>query len=196
MNWPGSLELPGFSPPRQPDLPAPILEIPKAELPSYRPVFIPPAGEAGTPPVQIQQPAESAEPVPETRQNLQRLIKEALRQGRAESLVQPAVKQVQALPEALPATEVTTVVVPGTQLKIPVPKAEILSAAATTSVISVGATLAATSMFKRLVSAMKPAIKAAVAKVQKLRGKKVETWGRRRLRERRQRRAQRKGSPL
>ena len=197
MDWPGSLELPGFSPPRQPDLPAPILEIPKAELPSYRPVVIPPAATAGdTQPLQVQTPAKRDEPERETQQNLQRLVKEALRQAQAAPLVRRVESSIQAVPETLKAAEVTEVVVPGTQLKIPVPKAEILSAAATTSVISVGATLAATSMFKRLVSAMKPAIKAAVAKVQKLRGKKLETWGRRRLRERRQRRAQRKGSPL
>ena len=95
---------------------------------------------------------------------------------------------IQAVPEPLKAAEVTEVVVPGTSVKIPVPKAEILSAAATTSVISVGATLAATSMFKRLVQIFKPTFKALAKKVQKLRGKPVQSWARQRLSERHQRR--------
>jgi L-fucose isomerase-like protein len=102
---------------------------------------------------------------------------------------QPQVVTRQEVPSSpLPSAETTTLTVPGTSIKVPVPKAEIVSAAAVTSVISVGATLAATSMFKHLVSAMKPVFKAAAKKVQKLRGKKVLTFGRQRLALRRSKR--------
>jgi hypothetical protein len=184
------IELPAFPTflaPKTPDLPAPVLELPRAVLPSYTPVVIPPAATAGTPPVPLLQTAKPAEPAPETQQNLRQLVKEALRQAQAKPSVRRVEASAQAIPEPL-AAEVTEIVVPGTSIAVPVPKAEILSAAATTSVISVGATLAATSMFKRLVQVFKPTFKALAAKVQKLRGKPVRTWARQRLSERHRRR--------
>ena len=181
------LVIPSFQAPKPPDLPAPVLEIPKAELPSYRPVFIPPAASADTLPVQVETPVKRDEPERETQQNLRQLVREALRQAQEAPSVRRVEPSIQAVPEPSVA-EVTEVVVPGTNVKIPVPKAEILSAAATTSVISVGATLAATSMFKRLVQIFKPTFKALAAKVQKLRGKPVQSWARQRLSERHQRR--------
>ena len=183
------LLIPSINVPPPPPLPAPVLELPRAEIPSYTPLVIPPAPKAaGTPPLQVEPPAKPAEPEPATQQNLRQLIREALRQSQAAPSVRRVEPSIQAIPEPL-AAEVTEIVVPGTQVKIPVPKAEILSAAATTSVISVGATLAATSMFKRLVQIFKPTFKALAAKVQKLRGKPVKTWARQRLSERHQRRA-------
>ena len=181
------LVIPSFQAPKPPDLPAPVLELPSAQIPSYTPLVIPPAASADTLPVQVETPAKRDEPERETQQNLRQLVREALRQAGAEASTRRVVKQVQAVPEPS-AAEVITVVVPGTNVKIPVPKAEILSAAATTSVISVGATLAATSMFKRLVQIFKPTFKALAKKVQKLRGKKVQTWARQRLSERHRRR--------
>lgn len=184
------IELPAFPTflaPKTPDLPAPVLELPRAVLPSYAPVVIPPAATAGTPPVPLPQPAKPAEPGPETQQNLRQLVAEALRQAQAAPSAQQVAPSIPAVPEPLPAAEVTTVVVPGTSIAVPVPKAEILSAAATTSVISVAATLAATSMFKRLVQIFKPTFKAVAARIQKLRGKPVRTWARQRLSERHQR---------
>ena len=178
---------PTFLAPKTPDLPAPVLELPRAVLPSYTPVVIPPAATAGTPPVPLPQTAKPVEPAPETQQNLRQLVKEALRQAQAGPSVRRVEASAQAIPEPL-AAEVTEIVVPGTSIAVPVPKAEILSAAATTSVISVGATLAATSMFKRLVQVFKPTFKALAAKVQKLRGKPVRTWARQRLSERHRRR--------
>ena len=180
--------IPTLSIPRPPDLPAPVLELPSAQIPSYTPLVIPPAASADTLPVQVETPARRDEPEPETQQNLRQLVREALRQAQAAPSVQRVAPSVQAVPEPLKAAEVTEVVVPGTNVKIPVPKAEILSAAATTSVISVGATLAATSMFKRLVQIFKPTFKALAVKVQKLRGKPVQSWARQRLSERHQRR--------
>jgi len=184
------LVIPSFQVPRTPLLPAPVLELPRAEIPSYVPMVIPQATETDTPPVQVEKTEERDEPEPATPPDLRQLVREALRQAQAAPSVQRVEASNQAVPEPL-AAEVTEIVVPGTSIAVPVPKAEILSAAATTSVISVGATLAATSMFKRLVSLMKPAFKAVAAKVQKLRGKKIETWGRQRLRERHQRKGRR-----
>ena len=191
------LVIPSFQAPKPPDLPAPVLELPSAQIPSYTPLVIPPAASADTLPVQVETPAKRDEPERETQQNLRQLVKEALRQAEATASVQRVESSSQVVPEPS-AAEVTTVVVPGTSVKIPVPKAEILSAAATTSVISVGATLAATSMFKRLVQVFKPTFKAVAAKIQKLRGKPVQTWARQRLSERHQRkqaqRVNRRGS--
>ena len=184
------IELPAFPTflaPKTPDLPAPVLELPRAVLPSYTPVVVPPAANADKTPVPLPQTEAPAEPAPETQQNLRQLVREALRQAEAT----PSVRRVEPSSQAIPgplAAEVTEIVVPGTSIAVPVPKAEILSAAATTSVISVGATLAATSMFKRLVQVFKPAFKALAAKVQKLRGKPVRTWARQRLSERHRRR--------
>ena len=191
------LVIPSFQAPKPPDLPAPVLELPSAQIPSYTPLVIPPAASADTLPVQVETPARRDEPERETQQNLRQLVREALRQAEATASVQRVESLGQVVPEPS-AAEVTTVVVPGTNVKIPVPKAEILSAAATTSVISVGATLAATSMFKRLVQIFKPTFKALAKKVQKLRGKPVQTWARQRLSERHQRkqaqRVNRRGS--
>ncbi len=184
------IELPAFPTflaPKTPDLPAPVLELPRAVLPSYAPLVIPPAATAGDIQPLPALPAKPAEPAPETQQNLRQLVAEALRQAQAAPSVQRVAPSVQAVPEPLPAAEVTTVVVPGTSIAVPVPKAEILSAAATTSVISVAATLAATSMFKRLVQIFKPTFKAVAARIQKLRGKPVRSWARQRLSERHQR---------
>ena len=77
--------------------------------------------------------------------------------------------------------ETTTITLPGTDIQVPMPRAEIISAAATTSAISVAATLSATAVFKRLVTVFKPIINVAVKRVQKLRGKPVVSWGRQRL---------------
>ena len=179
--------VPIFQAPRPPDLPAPVLELPSAQIPSYTPLVIPAATNADTLPMQVETPAKLSEPEPETQPNLRQLVREALRQSQAESSRRQASQPALELPEALPAAEVTEITIPNTNIKIPVPKAEILSAAATTSVISVGATLAATSMFKRLVQIFKPTFKAVAKKLQKLRGKPVKTWARQRLSERHQR---------
>ena len=159
--------------------------MPRAQLPSYPvvPLDAPPEqGSLGPVRAEVEERDESP---PISREEVLRLIRSQ----------QPQVVTRQEVPSSpLPSAETTTLTVPGTSLRVPVPKAEIVSAAAVTSVISVGATLAATSMFKRLVSAMKPVVKAAVKKVQKLRGKPVLTFGRQRLALRRSR-PRHKGSP-
>jgi hypothetical protein len=63
-------------------------------------------------------------------------------------------------------------------MEVPVPTAEILSAAATTSVVSVGAALIGTSIFKRLVSLFKPVLNQLWKQIQRKRGKSPLTWAR------------------
>ncbi|OUW91434.1 MAG: hypothetical protein CBD94_01585 [Gammaproteobacteria bacterium TMED234] len=79
---------------------------------------------------------------------------------------------------------VNTVSLPG-NLEIPIPKPEILVAAGTTATISVAATLTATAVFKKCVSALKPIVKQIFNRVQRKLGKKPPTWSRQRLAQRR-----------
>ena len=142
-----------------PEIPAPWLELPRAVVPSYTPMVYPyaPVNDVGQLP-------PAWEPSPE---------------------IEPA-RKIEAPAQPVSA-ETTTVTLPGTAIQIPVPKAEILSAAATTSVISVAATLGATALFKRLVSLFKPVISVAVKRLQKMRGKPVKSWARQRLAQRHRR---------
>lgn len=79
---------------------------------------------------------------------------------------------------------VNSVALPG-GIEIPIPKPEILVAAGTTATVSVGATLLATSVFKKCVSALKPAIKQIINRIQRKLGKKPVSWSRQRLAQRR-----------
>ena len=63
--------------------------------------------------------------------------------------------------------EVPTVRVPYTEMDVPVPDGIVLTTAATTAVVSVAATLTATSLFKWLVTVMKPVFKTAWTKITK-----------------------------
>jgi len=161
MPVPGVPPLPIFDLPKSPLLPAPVLELPKAELPSYEVMVFP-----ATPP-----PASVGKP-------------------RAKKSQETKEEPPQPKPPKIPSisNEVTKVQIPVLNIEVPVPRAEIVSTAMTTSAVSVGAALAATSIFKRLVSAFKPVIKTVVKKVQKMRGKKVLSFGRQRLEQRRHRR--------
>jgi len=183
-------ERPLLSPPYLPgplNLPAPVLELPKAEVPSYTPMVFPFAGETfsngvrvnarvGQDDEQDKKPPENAAPpivVPTPRVQVPQYQI-------------PDKKPV--LSDSPQLAEATTITVPGLDIEIPVPRAEIVSAAAITSVVSVTATLTATSLFKRLVSAFKPVIKAVTKQINKLRKKKELTFGRQRLELRRHRR--------
>ena len=117
-------------------LPRPVLEVPRADLPSYKPIVVPPSdlrpppGVAGTTPSE-QEPKKAA-PKPK--------------------------------PKPPTPPEIRYWEVPVLDKEIPVPSAEILSTAATTATVSVAATLTATAIFKQLVSVMKPVIKKILTK--------------------------------
>ena len=69
------------------------------------------------------------------------------------------------MPELPP--EVLKIEIPNTDIEVPVPQPEILVTAGTTAVVSVAATLTATSVFKYLVTLMKPIIKTTWTKLTK-----------------------------
>ena len=76
-------------------------------------------------------------------------------------------------------------------LPIPMPAPEILVAAGTTATVSVAATLATTSILKKIISIMKPLIKKIMTLVLKKFGKKPpKSWARERLEQRPNRRLQ------
>ena len=65
------------------------------------------------------------------------------------------------------AAEVQRVNVPFTDITVPLPQEEIMVTAATTAMISVAATLTATSLFKQCVKVFKPLIMQLVKRIQK-----------------------------
>lgn len=174
-----------------PEIPAPWLELPRAVMPSYTPMVYPyaPVNDVGIPPASQEQPPEKPAPTPAiTPAALPPTTIQLPPVWEPSPETEPARKiETPAQPVS---AETTTVTVPGTAIQIPVPKAEILSAAATTSVISVAATLGATAVFKRLVSLFKPIISVAVKRLQKMRGKPVQSWARQRLAQRHRRSSQ------
>ena len=178
-------------------IPDPVLELPSALIPDYEPLplYMSP-GEAQqlaapAPKVELEE-VEEEEDKPKPKE--EKKEESPPPRDYAEKPAPSPPKKVNLppipnypIPQPEEDSEVTFVQLPGTEIDIPVPKAEILSAAATTSVISVAATLTATSLFKRLVTLLKPGIQQVVQRIQKLRGKKVKSWARQRLELRRSR---------
>jgi hypothetical protein len=70
------------------------------------------------------------------------------------------------IPPQLP-KEIRYIEIPGIDQPIPIPTNEVLATAGTTATVSVVAGLVATSIFKKVVSAMKPVIKKILTKKQK-----------------------------
>ena len=111
-------------------LPRPVLEVPRADLPSYKPLVVPPSDLRAPPGVKGTTESDKPKPKP-------------------------------------PVPPVPTVRVPYTEMDVPVPDGIVLTTAATTAVVSVAATLTATSLFKWLVTVMKPVFKQAWTKITK-----------------------------
>tara|TARA_R100000742_G_C4242954_1_gene62307 strand:+ start:124 stop:621 length:498 start_codon:yes stop_codon:yes gene_type:complete len=124
-------------------LPRPIINEPKAILPSYKPLVVPPSNLS--PPVGVPTIEEE-------------LIAQA-EQEREERGEPPKPK-----PQA---AEVTRINIPFTDFEVPVPKEEILITAGTTAGVSVIATLTVTSLFKQTVKVMKPIIMQLAKRIQK-----------------------------
>ena len=141
MEWVDPPKLPSLKLPNAPNLPIPILEVPRADVPSYRPLVVPP--NTLRPPPGIE--GINSDPAP-----------------KAETKT-PTAQQITP-PEA------QIVAIPFTDIEVPMPSTTIMTTAATTAFISVGATLAATSLFKYLVMIMKPIIKQAWNKMTKKAG--------------------------
>ena len=114
--------VPSLKLPQAPDIPRVILDIPTAEIPTYKPLVVPPSDLR--PPDGVKSDTKDEAP-----------------------------------------TGIREVKIPIIDRKVPLPENEILITASTTAVVSVAATLTATSIFKWLVTALKPLIKTLVKKI-------------------------------
>jgi len=137
--WSDPPSFPSLTLPEAPVMPAPVLEVPRAKIPSYKPLVVPPSDLRPPPGVRGSNEDKSPDKTKTTA---------------------PKPKEVQMID------------VPFTDKEIPMPSTEIMTAAATTAVISVAATLTATSIFKYLVMVMKPLLKQAWSKLTKKKEKK------------------------
>ena len=134
--------LPVLQLPEAPLLPRPVLEVPRALLPSYKPLVVPPADLKPPPGVKGTTPSETKKAKPK-----------------------PPPPKPPATPP--PPAQIRYVDVPGTDYTVPLPSNEILVTAGTTATVSVAATLTATAIFKRTVSVLKPIIKKLLTKKKK-----------------------------
>ena len=130
--------LPVLRLPEPPLLPRPVLEVPRATLPTYKPLVVPP---------------NDLRPPPGVKGTTQSDKKK-------EEKPKPKPKPV----TPPPPSQVRYVDVPGTDITVPLPSNEILATATTTATVSVAATLTATAVFKRTVSVLKPIIKKLLTK--------------------------------
>ena len=124
-------------------MPPPVLEVPRAEIPSYKPLVVPP--NTLRPPPGIDGINTGDDPPKE----------------------EPKTIKPNIPPEA------QIVEIPFTDIEVPMPTTTIMTTAATTAAISVAATLTATSVFKWLVTIIKPIIKQAWSKLTKKKEQKV-----------------------
>ena len=137
--------------PDAPNLPIPVLEVPRADLPNYKPLVVPP--NTLQPPPGIKGINVGDGPPPE--------------EQKPTSTKQTAQPNIDLPPEA------QIVEIPFTDIEIPMPTTTIMTTAATTATISVAATLTATSLFKWLVTIMKPIMKQTWSKLTKKKETKV-----------------------
>ena len=141
--------LPVLRLPEPPLLPRPVLEVPRALLPSYKPLVVPPSDLRAPPGVKGTTESDKKEEKPKPKP------------------VTPPI------PKPPPPSEVRYVDIPGTDLTVPLPSNEILATATTTATVSVAATLTATAVFKRTVSVLKPIIKKMLTKKKKKNGEEI-----------------------
>lgn len=130
--------LPSLTLPAAPELPRAVLEVPRGELPSYKPLVVPP--NTLRPPPGIEGVNTEDEP--------------------------PKKEATPVATPALP-PEAQIVEIPFTDIEVPMPTTTIMTTAATTAFISVAATLTATSLFKYLVMVFKPVFKQTWSKLTK-----------------------------
>ena len=138
MSWPEPPVIPSIRLPEPVQIGPPVLDIPKADLPSYKPLYVPPSD---------LRPPPGVKPIKEKKE-------------------QTTKKQKKPQTPELP-PEAQLVQIPFTDVQLPMPTTTIMTTAATTAFISVGATLVGQSIFKYLVMIMKPIIKQAWTKCSK-----------------------------
>jgi hypothetical protein len=135
--------LPVLRLPEPPLLPRPVLEVPRATLPTYKPLVVPPSDLR--PPPGVKGTTQS----------------DKKKEEKPKPKPPPPPK-----PPPIP-SQVRYVDVPGTDFTVPLPSNEILATATTTATVSVAATLTATAVFKKTVSVLKPIIKKLLTKKKK-----------------------------
>ena len=143
--WSEPPVLPSLTLPEAPVMPDVVLEVPRAQLPSYKPLVVPP--NTLRPPPGIEGINTEDEPPQE--------------EEKTAPTKQPTKPNINLPPEA------QIVEIPFTDIEVPMPTTTIMTTAATTAFISVAATLAATSLFKYLVMVMKPIMKTTWNKLTK-----------------------------
>ena len=143
--WTDPPVLPSLNLPAAPELPQAVLEVPRAQLPSYKPLVVPP--NTLRPPPGIEGIKTEEEPPTDE--------------------VKPQATTPPVPPEA------QIVEIPFTDIEVPMPSTIIMTTAVTTAFISVAATLLATSLFKYVVMVSKPIIKQAWTKLTKKKNQKA-----------------------
>ena len=119
-------------------MPEAVLEVPRAQLPSYKPLVVPPNTLRPPPGIKGINTEEES----------------------------PQDKEVKPVKPAL-SKEAQIVEIPFTDIEVPMPTTTIMTTAATTAFISVAATLTATSLFKYIVMILKPVFKQTWNKITK-----------------------------
>ena len=120
-------------------MPPPVLEVPRAEVPSYKPLVVPP--NTLRPPPGIKGTKTRDDPLTKGQQTKQ--------------------------PNTPLPPEARIVEIPFTDIEVAVPTTTIMTTAATTAFVSVAATLTATSGSKWLVKILKPIFKKVWSKITK-----------------------------
>lgn len=143
MEWAEPPAFPSLIVPEAPNLPGPILEVPRADLPSYRPLVVPPSVLRPPPGIEGMDTNDESPP-------------------KETETPKPVPPTTPPLPP-----EAQIVEIPFTDVEVPMPSTIIMTTAVTTAFISVGATLIATSLFKYIVMVSKPIIKQAWNKITK-----------------------------
>ena len=167
--------IPSFRIPDAMPIPVPILEMPEAQMPYIKPMYVP----GKVKPSQVT--PGSWEMIKRVPQNRRKKKPRAYRHSRYKSPEQNTKDE-----ETLEIEGINEVDLWG--LTVPVPKPEIMVAAGATSTASVAATLSATWAMKRLGICSETCSEAGCETVQKLRKKEVPTWARERLAQRHYRR--------
>ena len=139
MEWEEIPNFPQLVLPEAPLMPDALLEVPRALLPSYKPLVVPPSDLR--PPIGIKG-LDANDEAPSK---------------------QPKTAPVS--PYVPPEAQI--IAVPFTDIEVPMPTTTIMTTAATTAFISVAATLIGQSLFKYLVMLFKPIFKQAWSKLKK-----------------------------
>lgn len=206
-------ELPRLVIPDSFSIPAPPLQYPGVELLKFDPIFVPQRVRPGSIQDYLQKLAEQEQEMNLEEENPQEEQKDQKEQTKPQDKAEnkgtsppqippsPALPPIQTMPievpslvededDSIPEPElegVITVQVLG--IPVPMPEPEILVAAGATATVSVAATLASTSILKKVISVMKPLIKKIMTLILKKFGKKPpKSWARERLEQRQSRR--------